>query len=103
MQGCWVQGLVGKLELRLKVCSSDVGQGHFKDPFFLSPFLPLQGERTGLCETLDSPVGGSHKSSLGAPVLKVDANDTLFLCLALPFVFSPLMILLLAGTLSPRS
>lgn len=91
LQGCWVQGLVGKLELRLEVCSSDLGQDHFEDP----PPSPTsssfaRGENSGLCETLDSLVGGSHKSSPAAPSVKVDTNDTLFLHLSsIAFCFLP--------------
>ena len=53
MQGCWVQGLVGKLELRLKVCSSDLGQGHFKDPLSSLPFFSFaRGENRGCARPL---------------------------------------------------
>lgn len=53
-----------------------------------------RGENSGLCETLDSLVGGSHKLSPAAPSVKVDTNDTLFLHpSSFAFCFFPLVIL----------
>lgn len=81
---------MGKLELRQGVCSSDLGQDPFEDPPLSFPSSSFAtGENSEQCETPDSPVGGSHKSSLAASNVKVDTNDTLFLLPALPSVLFP--------------